>query len=412
MRHNVNAPALGRTERTSKNTKRSTFFAIIGVSLLGLSSTLAFGQGDEPAQLTRAPGVGQTLVHSQFGGQIFGYDIDQNGTEGLLAEDKQMANGDVLAALETFDQATGHILKVVSLVLPTHPDDNLLTMGVVGNSVGLYEHEIVSRGFVNQRVFGTLNPLSGNQINGMWTPPIGPQHIIMPGGVSRSQGVPNVAVFAYDNSDNFMPYVFSSNVANNTFGPLITITDSTNFGSVPPPIGYDSVTNQAILGGGTGAFGTRPIIGVANLTSGSFSEFEGIGFGFVNGIAVDSADGIFVTDTEDDASVEFYNLSTQTGFTLELPNSQGLQQFSGADVEFDPINKLFLIAQPVSSSAPSGSTIYVYDIHGNLQETINGFSFSNTFNIIAAYIALHPSQRSGYIVGPNQGETELQSFTY
>jgi hypothetical protein len=43
----------------------------------------------------------------------------------------------------------------------------------------------------------------------------------MPGGVSRSQGVPNVAVFAYDNSDNFIPYVFSSNVANNTFGPVV-----------------------------------------------------------------------------------------------------------------------------------------------------------------------------------------------
>ena len=30
------------------------------------------------------------------------------------------------------------------------------------------------------------------------------------------------------------------------------ITDSNNFASVPPPIAYDSVTNQAILGGGTG----------------------------------------------------------------------------------------------------------------------------------------------------------------
>ena len=364
------------------------------------------------AQERPAPGVGQTLVHSQFGGQIFGYDIDQNGTEGLLAESKLLAGGNILAAVETFNQATGAITKVVTLTQPSHAQDDFITMGVVGNSVGLYEHEIVSRGFVTQRVFSTLNPLSGNQVTGAWTPPIGPAHIIMPGGVSRSQGVPNVAVFAYDNSDNFIPYCFSSNVAENTFGPVVMITDSTNFGSVPPPIGYDSVTNQAILGGGTGAFGTRPIIGLVDLTAGSFSEFEGIGFGFVNGIAVDSADGIFVTDTEDDAGVEFYNLSTQAGFEITLPNSGAQQTFSGADVEFDPIHKLFLVAQPVSSSAPSGSTLYVYDIHGNLQETLNGFSFSNTFNVVAAYIALHPSQRSGYIVGPNSNETELQSFTY
>ena len=380
-------------------------------TLLVFCSAAALGQTKE-VQAGSPPAAGQTFVHSLFGGQIFGFDIDQNGSEGILAESKLLSNGDILSAVETFDQATGHILDVVQLTQPSHAQDDFVTLGVVGNSVGLFEHEIVANGFVTRRTFSTLNPLGSNRITGAWTPPIGTQHIIMPTGVSRSQGVPNVAVFAYDNSDNFIPYVFSSNVANNTFGPVVMITDSTNFGSVPPPIAYDSVTNQAVLGGGTGAFDTRPVIGVVNLTAGTFSEFEGIGFGFVNGIAMDSADGIFCTDTEDDASVEFYDLSTQTGFTVVLPGSQGQQQFSGADVEFDPINKLFLIAQPDSSSAPSGSTIYAYDIHGNLQETINGFNFSNTFNVVPAHIALHPSLRSGYVDGPNQGVTEIQSFTY
>jgi hypothetical protein len=375
-------------------------------------SAVAFAQTDDlqPNSPTGPTGV---IVHSQFGGQIFGFDIDQNGTEGFLAEAKTFANGNVLAAVETFDQATGNILSVVELTQPSHALDDFVGMGVVGNSVGLVEHEHVSGNFVTSRTFDVLNPLSSNRVTGAWNPPIGAQHIIMPTGVSRSQGVPNVAVFAYDNSGNFIPFVFSSNVANNTFGPTVQITDSNNFASVPPPIAYDSVTNQAILGGGTGAFGRRPVIGVVDLTApGSFTEFEGIGFGFVNGIAMDSADGIFCTDTEDDASVEFYNLSTQTGFAVELPGSQGAQQFSGADVEFDPVHKLFLIAQPLSSSAPNGSTIYVYDIHGNLQETINGFSFSNAFNIVPAHIALHPSLRSGYIDGPDSGVNEIQAFTY
>jgi hypothetical protein len=143
-----------------------------------------------------------------------------------------------------------------------------------------------------------------------------------------------------------------------------------------------------------------------------FSEFTGIGFGFVNGIAVDSADGIFCTTTEDDAGVEFYNLSTQTGFVVTLPGSGAQQFYSGADVEFDSVHKLFFVAQPNSSSTPSGSTIYVYDINGNLQETINGFSFSNTFVVIPAHIALHPSQRSGFVDGPDAGVTEIQGFTY
>ena len=387
-------------------------FCVASIALLMFSTVPAFGQ-DNKFEPNLSAGPGQTLVHSKFGGQIFGFDIDQNGTEGVLAESKTLPGGNVLAAVETFDQATGNIIKVVELTQPTHAMDDFVTLGVVGNSVGLAEHENVGNsGFVTSRTFNILNPLSSNMVTGLWTPPIGAQHIIMPTGVSRSQGVPNVAVFAYDNSGNFIPYVFGSNVAANTFGPIIMITDSTNFGSVPPPIAYDSQTNQAILGGGTGAFGRRPVIGVANLAAGTFSEFTGIGFGFVNGIAVDSADGIFVTDTEDDAGVEFYNLSTQSGFVVTLPGSQGQQFFSGADVEFDTVNKLFLIAQPNSSSAPSGSTIYVYDIHGNLQETINGFSFSNTFNIIPAHIALHPSQRSGYVDGPDSGVTEIQSFTY
>jgi hypothetical protein len=132
----------------------------------------------------------------------------------------------------------------------------------------------------------------------------------------------------------------------------------------------------------------------------------------VNGLAIDAADAVACSTTEDDASVEFYDLRTQTGFTVVLPGSGGQQFFSGADVEFDAVHKVFLIAQPNSSSSPSGSTIYVYDIHGNLQETINGFSFSNTFNVVPAHIALHPSQRTGFVDGPDVGVTELQGFTY
>ena len=231
----------------------SLFFC---VALLVLCSAAAFGQSNEfHSNLSAGPtGV---LVHSQFGGQIFGFDIDQNGTEGLLAENKTAEQWECIwPRSKPLTRRPAKSSTWCEFPQPSNTQDDFITMGVVGSSVGLFEHEIVSHQFVSRRTFGTLNPLSLNKVNGVWTPPIGAQHIIMPGGVSHNQGVPNVAVFAYDNSDNFIPYVFSSNVANNTFGPVVMITDSTNFGSVPPPIGYDSVTNQAILGGGTGAFDT------------------------------------------------------------------------------------------------------------------------------------------------------------
>lgn len=349
-----------------------------------------------------------TIVHSKFGGQIFGFDIDQNGTEGVLSEAVTMSNGTVLAAVETFDQTTGTILDVV---MQTETKDDFITLGVVGSSIGLVEHEHVPGMYVSKRTYSLINPLDTNHFNGAWTPPIGngTEHIIMPAGVSRNQGEPEVAVFAYDNTGSFIPWMFESNVAANTFGPVVKITDSANFGSVPPPFAFDTVTSQAILGGGNGCFGCLPVIGLVNLVTGQFSEFTGTGFGFINGLAVDSADGIFVTTTEDDATVEFYQLSTEKGRKVVLPGSGGNQFFSGADVEFDSVHKLFLVAQPVSSSA-AGSSVYVYDTKGNLQETLNGFSFSNASSVVAVHLALHPSMRTGYVDGPGNGQ--LQSFSY
>jgi len=388
----------------------SKYGTIIQLSVLLISmllcGTAALSQSSD---LQQTPGAGKVLVHSKFGGQIFGFDIDQNGSEGVLSEAALQSNGTVLAAVETFDQKSGQILKVVS---ETQTQDDFITLGVVGNSVGLIEHEH-EVGVLNvKRIFNVMNPLHVNKLTGIWTPPIGSEHLIMPTGVSRSQGVPNVSVFAYDNSGNFIPWVFSSNVAENTFGPVVDITDSLNFGSVPPPMAYDATTNQAILGGGDGCFGCLPVIGLVDLAAGTFSEFTGFGFGFINGIAVDAADGIFCTTTEDDAGVEFYNLTTETGIEVTLPNSGEQQIFSGADVEFDPINRLFLVAQPVSSSAARGSTLYVYTPNGELVETLNGFNFSNAFNVVPMHIALHPSKRAGYVDGPDSGVTEIQSFTY
>src|SRR5271154_3333405 len=83
------------------------------LALLLLFVAAAFGQeNDLPSK--PAIGPGKVIVHSKFGGQIYGFDIDQNGTEGVLSEGLFQSNGNVLAAVETFSQSTGKILKVVS----------------------------------------------------------------------------------------------------------------------------------------------------------------------------------------------------------------------------------------------------------------------------------------------------------
>ena len=366
-------------------------------------STLSVGQVGESLP-NPAAGAGSTIVHSKFGGQIFGFDIDQNGTEGVLSEALFLSNGNVLAAVETFDQRSGKILNVVS---ETQSQDDFLTLGVTGTSVGLVEHEHVVSLFNVQRTFSLLNPLSSNKVTGSWKPPIGKGFLVQE--VSRNQGGSTNAVFAQ--GPNFNPVVFSSNISANTFGPQISLTNQSFTFGVIPVLGYDSLTNQAVVAQDFGGVLDVPEIGLINLGTGATSTFQGVGFGFVNGIAVDAVDAVACTTTEIDYSVEFYDLTNQSGFKVTLPNANN-QIFSAADVEFDPIHKLFLVAQPVSSTAASGSSIQVYDTKGNLIESINGFSFSNASNVVAAHIALKSSNRTGYVDGPSATVSEIQSFTY
>src|SRR5581483_3261612 len=282
----------------------------------------------------RAVGPTGVIVHSKFGGQIFGFDIDQNGTEGILAEAQTVSGGKVLAAVETFDQATGNILQVLA---KSQTQDDFITLGVVGSSIGLIEREhVISLGKV-QRIFATVNPLSGNRFSGRWTPPITQSVLI--NSVSRNQGIANVAVLG-SQLQSFSSVVFSSDVANNTSGPVITLTDPNFTSSNVPVIAYNSATNEAVVASkGANAFGP-PDIGLIDLATGTQTSFNGLGIGYVNGLAVDSATGIACTTTEIDFSVQFYNLATHNGISVVLPGAT-TQFFSGADVQVDPVNRLF-----------------------------------------------------------------------
>jgi hypothetical protein len=383
----------------------------ISAALLGLFCVAGFrptfAKADDARPNSSPRPAGSVIVQDRFGGQILGLDIDQASDEGVLSEFRDLNNGNVLAAVETFSQTTGQIIKVIAR---TQTQDDFVTLGVVGNSVGLVEHEHVLSLLHVVRTFALLNPLSLNQVTGRWTPPVGTDHLVHL--VSRNQGTSSNAVWAIDVSGNFRPTVFSSNVAANTFGPVIEVTDPDFNSGADPGFAYDSVTNQAVLGHATLGNPFVPgKIATVDLTAGTFTKFTGVGLGDVNGLAVDSSTGTACTTTEIDFSVEFYNLATQTGFVEPLPGATN-QFFSGADVEFDPVNKLFLVAQPNSSTASSGSSIHVYDVSGNLIESINGLNFSNAFNVIPAHIALNPGNRIGFVDGPDVAAGQIQSFTY
>ena len=125
----------------------------------------------------------------------------------------------------------------------------------------------------------------------VWTPGLAQDDIILQ--VSRSQGQPNNAVFAFENGGDDHSFVFSTNIAKNTVGPFVTLTDTLFDFGTSPQMAYDYKTNQAVLAASTGAvFGPPPTIAIADLTAGTVTEFVGVGAGFINGLDVDSADGM------------------------------------------------------------------------------------------------------------------------
>src|SRR5579863_10107826 len=92
--------------------KRNIVRRLCGVGSVALMCLVSLGR--PIAAAAQSPGAGSTIVHSKFGGQIFGFDIDQNGTEGVLSESQTVGVNKFLVAVETFDQASGKILDVVS----------------------------------------------------------------------------------------------------------------------------------------------------------------------------------------------------------------------------------------------------------------------------------------------------------
>jgi len=346
------------------------------------------------------PAPGTVFVNTALGGFILGYDIDQTGTQGILAEALTLNDGRHTVAIETFDQKTGKILKILSQQTDTNND--FVALGIYGNSVGLIEYEKVKGHLVDQRLYGTLNPLSSKRLTGAWTPPLTKNQFLM--GMAVSQGNPTTAVLA---SQGFSSFVFSSDVAANTFGPLINLTD-TIFGINDSPVmAMDTQANQAVVAASTGGILENPQLAEVDLTTGDVVQWQGWGFGFANGMAIDSAKHLACTTTEVDFSLEIYDLTNHFNILVEPLEGATNQSQRGGDVAFDPIHKLFLIGQEFSSVAPSGSSIHVYNEQGVFIKAVNGLSLPAS----PVHIALNPAKRMGYVL-VTPALTSLQSFSY
>jgi len=354
--------------------------------------------------------AGQVIVHPKFGGEIIGYNIDRDGTEGSLAEAFAESGGKSLVALEAFDQKTGAITKVIAK--EDHTLDDYAVQGLDAHHLGLvlFQH-VVKSGIENHYL--TINPLDGNRFTGHWTPPIKSGYSLGP--LSVVQGNWEVATYEF-NPNLFNTFVFSSNVAKNTFSARISLQSLINATGLffTPLIALDNKTNEAVLADSHGCPEQVCVESIAkvNLTTGKIKEFtNNLGVGTVDGLAVDSATGIACTTTAIDQGVEFYDLNKETGFEVQIPNSGNSLQ-AGLDVQFDPIHRWFLVPQWTSGSVNNPTPkVYVYDEDGNVKQTIGGLLRI----ALPSLLKINPHTRTGFldvIVEPQHEFLELQSFSY
>ena len=340
-------------------------------------------------------------VQSGLGGTILGYDVDANGTLGILSEYVSHGDGTNDVAVETFDLATGAIVKFVREKDSTR--DDFVALGVVGGA-GLVETEHVGDLFVEKRTYNIVDPLTKGKFTGRWTPPLHSKKDII-SDVSPSLVSSDTAIMGFVNGGSSPTYLYTTDVAANTFGPVIKVRDDLLAFNNSPVMGFDGAHGQAIIGTSKGCPDCGSELFSVDLTAGTVKHLATLGLGFVNGIAVDEADGIVCTTTEIDFSVEFYNIATHH-FVHKTIQGATSQANSGTAVAYDPVAGLFFLGQPFSSTGPD-SSIQIYDKDGNFVKSVNNLHLPTS----PARIAVVPGMRTGFVQSAVDG-SQLQVFTY
>jgi hypothetical protein len=257
-----------------------------------------------------------------------------------------------------------------------------------------------------------LNPATGT-IGPAWTPPS--PNTLQLGEGAANQANDRAVFLAYDTtaSGNSTAWrLLTSNITQNTFGPLIDLSPTVATMGLPvfAGIGQNSSTNQAATPvGDFFNFCAPPTIVAADLGSGALSSFSGVTSGFPYGMAVDSVTNKAVVPTICDGLAGIYDLGAKTGITV---HPQGTTNIYPA---IDQTRGLIVMDQVVSAdfglNNNAMSSAVVMDERGNVLATREQFFFFNTFlSISANNLQLNPATRTAWTLGP--GQQQLETFGY
>ena len=389
---------------------------VLAISALSACASSGGGNSSLPpgraAGLVRGTGLGPVLTTSD-GGEIFGFDIDQNGDDGMLASASRSE-----ISVQTFDTTSGKITKTFGVLegKKVVKGDDYVADGIFYGDAGLMDFQKAGKPgqTAAKDMYHLLAPVSKRKFDGPWSPAIKLFNVLE---WAPNQSTATSVLFGYQRSGSDPLSLIVSDVGKDTVSKVIGLSSNDFALGTQPQLAEDTKNNLAVMASSPSfgaAGGPPPVISLVNLKNAKLAQFSGlqcpgsVGCGYANGIAYDSATGIGCTTTELDGGVEFYDIAKETGTHEELPG--GGQFYAGTFVANDPVNKLFLIAQPESGSG-SGSSIQVYEEDGTLLESINGFGFTSAGDyVIPVRISINPNKRIGWVNGP--AASQLQEFSY
>ena len=137
---------------------------------------------------------------------MFGFDIDQNGNDGVLAAG---GGGD---QIETFDQDTGKIGKSTG---PETQTRSYSAVGIFAGDVALITRYVVPKGQIYAtRHYFVMNPVTKGKFTHKWTPPIKDLSVLE---TAENQTTATSVLYAIELKNQDEPDLIVSNVAANTF---------------------------------------------------------------------------------------------------------------------------------------------------------------------------------------------------
>ena len=262
----------------------------------------------------------------------------------------------LISTIETFDQTSGNITKVVARQRSKHENHELFADAILASDVGLIDDE---RAFVQQHlrrdIYDVMAPASGNKITGTWTPSARERlsHLRHRGPAKRFR--------RRDGGHDSRPHHHAADLRSRRDGRCTNKILRMLY--APRATAWTTRTSSQRIRRRNAPMCRPPTTARRRSSSTTTSAADkrrtlrrsalqrpGVGQ------AIDSSSHMMCTTTGTTYSVQMYDLTTKKQtFVGEIPNSGGEGQ-AGSSIAADPINHLFIVEQPNSLRGGRRST--------------------------------------------------------